>query len=206
MPQVPIQRTPVTPEQAQALFRSAWHDRFATTIDPAVEALLLALWDLETATGQKEFNWNFGNIVTINPDETPFWLAEGDAHHYHAYDGPEQGAAAFVAQLTRESRQHWWDGLLTGDPEEFVRALNGQNGPPAYFEAPFQTYLRGFLSRWRKYAIPKAAPPQRGQPIPAQPPAPTTTTTTPPSGLPLVVLGSGLLAFLFWRWARTARR
>ena len=203
MPQVPIELTPVTPAEARSVLADAWRARFGEPVAPDVLALLLALWDLETATGESQFNWNFGNIITTHPDTTPFYIADdsGNLRNFRAFEDIDDGAEGFVSQLTRPSRQQWWDGLLTGDPEAFVRALNGQNGGPSYFEADFDRYLNTFLIRWRRYEVPKALPPSRGQPVPTTPP----TTTKKPGPL-LAVLAVGSLGFLLFRWARKARR
>jgi hypothetical protein len=203
MPQVPIERTPVSADEARVSISDAWRARFGAAVEPDVLALLLALWDLETGTGQSQFNWNFGNLVEVRPDSRPFYIADdsGNTRKFKAFEDIDDGAEGFVAQVTSTTRPEWHQGLLTGDPEEFVRALKGRNGGPEYFEAPLDRYLQTFLGRWRRYEVPKALPPSRGQPEPAQPP-PTRTRT----GLPLALLGFGSLAFLWWRLGRTGRR
>jgi hypothetical protein len=160
-----------------------------------VLALLLALWDLETAAGASMFHWNFGNVIATRPDSQLFYVADdsGNTRKFRAYNDANDGARGLVQQLTSSTRPEWHTGLLTGDPNAFVRALSGADGGPAYFEADPERYRRTFLERWRKYS-PKAEPPNRGP-----------TTTRKPIPL-LAPLGVVTLAYLLWRWGRTGRR
>lgn len=165
-------RTPITAAELRPLLADAWHQRFGEVIRPDVLALLLALADVETGDGVppfqrlvNAFHFNYGNIIIaprflasslndhfiLKGDEGPGTGSNAEEHHYKVFLSPEDGAMGLVTQLTRDTRQQWWDGLLTGDPEEFIRALNGQNGGPAYFEAGFDRYLKTYLGRWEKY-------------------------------------------------------
>jgi len=137
-----------------------------------VLALLLALADLETGDGvppfqrmPNAFHHNFGNIIiaqrnlkssqsnhfVLSGDEGPGTGSSAAEHHYRVFQSPSDGALGLITQLTRPTRQEWWDGLLTGNPETFVRALSGQFGGPSYFEADFRRYLNTFLQRWQSY-------------------------------------------------------
>jgi len=150
--EVPRVRTRVTPDEASAAISRAWQERFGSPIAPDVLALLLGLWDLETATGGSQFNFNFGNIITTT-DSVPWFamLDSGNPRKFRSFATIDDGAANFVNQLTRDTRPQWRDGLLRGEPVEFVRGLKGLNGGPEYFEAPFDRYLSGYLTRWRRY-------------------------------------------------------
>lgn len=146
---VPIKRTPITPAEACELFQSAKPTAGSSTV-----RLLLALWDLETNGGKSMWNYNFGNIIAVSKTQRHFAATDaGNPRIFRDYMSAEEGAEALVTQLTKESRRWWRNGLFTGDPEEFVRALNGQRGGPAYFEANFDSYLKGFMARWEKYEV-----------------------------------------------------
>lgn len=206
MPLVPTRPTPLTPERAAVLINDAWSALAASKPEvpkPTGErlALLLALWDLETATGGQHRNHNFGNQVATRPDVQEFYAAldSGNPRKFRSYDSAEEGAASFVSQLNSDTRPQWREGLRTGNPTEFVRALKGLNGGPAYFELNFEDYLSRFLGRWERYD-PKDFPPRRG------------SSTTPPTGqrgpsrvFPWLML-TGLGAFLFWSRGRSTRR
>ena len=169
-----------TPSDAQTVLNAlatAWRDRFGEPLRGDVAALLLALSDLETASFKSLSNHNLGNIIAVS-DSQDFYrgLDSGNARRFRAYASLQEGADQLINQLTRDSRAEWRDGLLSGDPEGFVRALNGQNGGPAYFEASFDRYLRGFLSRYSMYEHLAVAPAQlstlaeskrRGSAVPA---------------------------------------
>lgn len=230
MPQVPPVRTPYTVEGLNSAFQQAWLERFGQQVPPGVLALLMALADLET-NFQSAFHHNIGNIILPTrflPTTQQSWFVlsgdegaaagAGDAeHHYKVYPTLAVGAQGLVTQLTRPTRQQWWDGLLTGDPESFVRALNGQNGGPSYFEAGFKRYLKAYLGRWKKYREPVGAQPvAQLNPVPLGVPVPV--ETEPPKARPRragrkkrlgpAVLASGalLLLLLVWKPSGTAAR
>lgn len=199
MPVIPAKRTPYSAEQLRQSLAVAWthHGVGSTVIDPSVLALLMALADLETGDGSpggtvmpNAYHHNLGNIVlpsslvpttsqsvfTLSGDEGGGSGSSAPEHFYKVYPTHQAGAEGFVRQLVSDTRPHWRRGLLSGDPEEFVRALNGQRGGPSYFEANFARYLAAFRGRWQKYAptpfdfeeeptLPKAKPPNRGLPI-----------------------------------------
>ena len=172
--------TPQPVEAVAQALSSAWARRFGEPAPATVLALLLGLADLETNTfgtvnGKGFYNYNLGNIVAPYPD-TQVWFAaldSGNPRKFRAWNSLDAGAEGFVKQLTSDTRKEWHAGLLTGDPEKFVRALNGQNGGPHYFEANFDQYLAGYKARWGRYAghgmpapegttLPKAEPPKGG--------------------------------------------
>lgn len=200
MPEVAIRRTPHTASEAAERLASGWAGRFGAAVTPDVLALLLALWDLETAAGAQQFNNNYGNVVATRTTTQPFYFADdsGNLRKFIAYPTSQEGATDLIATVTRDSRKEWRQGLLSGDPEEFVRALNGQRGGRfKYFEAPFERYLSTFLERWRKYEPPKAEPPSRGQ-------TPNPSPTVPRRLSPLLL--GGIATFLLWRVMRRGPR
>lgn len=218
-------RTPISAQELSPLLQGAWLSRFGVPVEPKVLALLLALADLETGDGvppfgsmPNAFHHNYGNIIiaarnlptsvsdhfVLRGDEGPGTGSNAAEHHYRVFNSPEDGALGLVTQLTRESRQQWWDGLLTGDPETFVRALNGQFGGPKYFEAAFDRYLDTFLRRWQSYRVNDPTPP----PVLPQPqPEPTRPKAKPRKPGPLLPLALVLGGWALHLWAskRSAR-
>lgn len=145
MPLVPRVATPATAAQ----MAGAWGEYPADQ-----QALLLALWDFETGGGARMWCWNAGNIVRTAQWSGDWYEADdtGNWRQFRAYPSLAAGAAALARLVDSDSRPQWREGLWSGDPETFVRALHGDNGGPAYFEAPLDRYLTGFLQRWQKYA------------------------------------------------------
>lgn len=116
--------------------------------------LLLAHSDLETAAWTRCYNYNLGNII-----RTPQWQGDwyeandsGNQRQFRAYPSLDSGASGLVNQIVSPTRPQWRAGLLSGDPATYVAALAGKHGGPAYFEANPDSYLKGFLARYQKYA------------------------------------------------------
>lgn len=239
MPQIAPVRTPYSIDDAKVWLADAWMRRFGEPVRDDVLRLMLALIDVETGDGvpgnrvmPNSFHHNMGNLVissefipttqrdyfVLKGDEGPGTGSKAKEHFYKAFTSFEQSADEQVAQLTRDTRPHWRDGLLTGNPEQFIRALNGQNGPPAYFEAGFDRYLKTFMTRWNKY--PLGTPGEPGEP-PADPdpdpdPNPDAPFPFPPVpriprelaergtavGIAFVLVGAGML----WAFSRAKQR
>lgn len=199
MPEVPKRRTVVSPQQAENLFRQAWSERFNEPVRPGVLRLLLALWDLETAGGEKQDNFNFGNQISTRPDREQFYrgIDSGNKRQFRSYPSARAGAKSFVAQVTSDTRPHWEQGLLTQDVVQFSRGLkNCQNescsvsGPLSYYEAPFERYTATLQRRYDKYPH---LQPEVG------PPAPLPTPVEEPEGRGgLVLLGTVLVGLTLW--------
>lgn len=154
MPEVARLKTPATVQEAVQYLTDAFREVLGAWPGSEVAALLLALSDFETGTWKSMSHWNWGNIVAHAPTEQDYYT-DGDspgANKKRVYATPQEGARALVVQLTRDSRPQWKEGLLTGDPERFVRALKGEFGGPEYFGASFERYFPGFLQRWNRYA------------------------------------------------------
>lgn len=147
--EVPMVRTPIDAQQAEQLLKDAWAELRSEPITEGVLRLLLALWDLETDAGRAQFNHNFGNMIQVT--DGPFYRAldSGNPRRFVAFPSVQAGARGFVRQLTRDSRAHWREGLLSEDPMEFARQLKK---PPAYYEAPLERYSQTLLRRWRRYS------------------------------------------------------
>lgn len=152
MPLVDAKRTRSDAQSIANALAIAWASRFGAQLPGAVAALLLALSDFETATWQSMFNFNPGNMIPSSESQPFFRLrVQNAANEFRAFPDLESGIAEYVAQLTRDTRPEWHAGLLSGDPEQFVRSLGGEFGGPRYFEAPLNVYRKGFLSRYERY-------------------------------------------------------
>ena len=169
MPESPKTSTPTNAVAVSEAFRSAWGSIFGESIPPQILKLLLAHSDLETASFKSVNNYNLGKIIV--PDsyassQSYYWGTDWGPttgkrnQKFRAYSSLEDGAAGMIRQLTGDTRKEWREGLMSGDPRSFVEHLNGQHGGPAYFEADFDRYLSGFLSRYRKYSEPMQSIPE----------------------------------------------
>lgn len=147
MPQVPITHTPLTPSEAERYLRLAWEARFDEPIQDRQLRLLLALWDLETAAGAKQWNFNFGNLVQ-NDTSMPFFVADdtGNTRRFRSYLTPDDGADDFLGQL--EFKPDWFGPLVQGaSPEVFARGLKAGG----YFEANLDRYTATLRQRYANY-------------------------------------------------------
>lgn len=178
MSEVPIRRTPLSPARAESILRQ-------TELRPSAIRLLLALWDLETAAGGSMYNHNWGNMVVGDHPGHPYYVADdsGNLRRFRAYDSAAEGAADWLRQLFRADKP-WAEGLATGDPKRFARALKAGG----YYEAPLERYTRTLVERWRKYPHLQDRKPQRRR---AKPSA--------GSGAALVLLLAGIGA-IAWRF------
>lgn len=165
MPEVNIVKTPVTMAEIERELGVVWHDVRGEVLPPEIGALILALIDLEVGTGRATRNWNLGQIIATRPETQDYYMAmdSGNLRRFRSWPTLRAGVTAIVKQLLSETRPKWRDGLLTGNPDEFVAALGGKHGGPKYFEAPFERYRETFLGRWKRYApgqatAPSAAP------------------------------------------------
>lgn len=192
MPRIEPVRTVQDVDDVREALERAWASRFGEPIRADVLSLLLTLADLETGDregilrGQQlpnSFHYNIGNVIiasrnlpttqsdyfTLRGDEGPGTGSDAKEHFYRAYSSLDDGAMGLITLLTRPQRQQWWDGLLTGDAELFVRALGGQAGGPRYYEANVERYLDTFQRLQDFYPIDEE-PTTPDNPLPTQPP------------------------------------
>lgn len=197
MSEVPIHRTPIDAQDAEAFLRETWPD-----IAEGVLRLLLALWDLETGGGTRMFNNNWGNLVSTLPSQDFYRASDsGNIRRFVSYATPRAGSDAFVRNLIRDSRSHWRAGLLTGNPAIFAHQLRIS---PAYYEAPESVYTRTLVARWNLYAHldPDDIPRHPSAPKPSAP-----RGTQPHGGIVGALLVTTALGTLFQLWAsRRGRR
>lgn len=185
--------TPLAPEQAAAALATAYRELTGTTPTPAVLALLVAQSALETGHWQSIHNFNFGNqkahasypmIVQFRCSEivdgVERFFDPPDPHcRFRAYDNAAAGALDYVKVL--RSREHWWQGLHTGDPIAFVNALAT---PPKYFTANPERYKRTLVSLVRKYGPLAASTLHRASPPSTHNGAVASNSVSLPSALP----------------------
>jgi hypothetical protein len=152
---VPAHPTPISPAEAKALLAQAFVQLTGALPHPQVLALLAAQAHFETAGFTKLMNYNFGGVkasTSWSGDKTTFSCSEGygaDKHTYPAgdmhcifksYGSAAEGAKSYVSTIV--SRPDWKLGLLTGDPDEYVRALVG-NPSRKYFTGDPAAYAKG---------------------------------------------------------------
>ena len=99
---------------------------------------VLAQWDLETAHGRGEWNFNVGNIRPVG-NEPRVELAGAGA--FRAYASLEEGVRAYLALMQSQRYASCW-AMLNADPlsDEWARCLArkgycGQCDPDAYARA-----------------------------------------------------------------------
>lgn len=122
--------------------------------------LLLAQWALESGNGRSIHNYNLTNIKRNSGD--PYFqmfacseVIDGveqhfeppnKACHFAAYLNPTDGAEAYIRVLKR--RPNWWNGLMTGDVEQFNIGLSTA---PKFYTANPEGYLRLLKDRYDRY-------------------------------------------------------
>lgn len=157
---VPNKLTRLRPQDAAAALAAAYEQ--LTGIAPAqpVLGLLIAQSALETADWQSIHNFNFGNqkagssypmIVQFRCSEIvngveQFYEPPAPECNFRAYETSASGALDYLRVL--RGREHWWQGLHTGDPSAFVDALAT---PPRYFTASPALYKRVLIERLEQY-------------------------------------------------------
>lgn len=150
-PEVERVHTPGTVDEIRAAFRAAFHARYQWWPGIELEALFLALWQLETGKGARTYNFNMGQVNAVADQPWYYQIDGGTPMQKRSYSSREDGVAQLLEQLMRDSRVKWREGFLTGDPVQFVRALKFGHSPLEYFEAPYERYLATFCAIWRQY-------------------------------------------------------
>jgi hypothetical protein len=196
MPEVNPVKTPVDMRDVERAVAEAWLSMRGEAITPEVSALILALIDLEVATGTATKNFNLGQIIATRPAEQDYYMGldSGNLRRFRSWPNLAEGARAVVRQLTSDTRPKWREGLLSGNPDKFVESLGGVYGGPKYFEANLERYRNTFLGRWKRYAPgPTTVPPA------SQSPGVTGSGGGAAGGLLLsflLLIGLGAVAFL----------
>jgi hypothetical protein len=159
--ELPNKLTPVTPEEAAKFMADAFKTVTGAKPSTKVLKLLLGQWALETGNGKYIHNYNFGNVKRRKADthwqffrcseiingQEVFFDPPHPACSFAAYLDGTSGAVAFIETLKR--RPHWWDGLMTGTADGFVKGLTTS---PAYFTANPERYKTVLVERSDKFA------------------------------------------------------
>jgi len=184
MSQVPIRTTRLTPTAAERILRK-------TGLRPSALRLLMALWDLETETGAKMFNHNWGNMVIGSDKDHPFYVADdsGNLRKFRAYDDVFEGAADWIRQLFRSDKP-WGEGIASGDPVVFAQRLKDGG----YYEAPVERYTKTLVGRWQRYPHLRDVKTRRATPTPAH----RGQTSGGALAAVLLLAGIGVVA---WAWS-----
>lgn len=139
--QLPDKLTKMAPDFAAKQLSDAYFRVTGKRASVAIMKLLVAQSALESGNWQISHNWNFGNEKATSSDEfSQVYSIRDDptdpGAKYAAFLTPEAGAEHYVRTLTR--RDHWREGLESGKPLTFIKALST---PPVYFTADPQRYL-----------------------------------------------------------------
>lgn len=158
MAREPMRATPVSRSEAEHILRQAWEARFGESVQDRQLRLILALWDLETAGGQRQWNHNWGNLVQRDLSQ-PYYEADdsGNLRQFKAYLTPDEGADDLLREL--ELKPEWFGPVLQGaSPEVFAAGLQARG----YFEAPLSRYAPALRRRWENF--PHLNAPMHGRP------------------------------------------
>lgn len=145
--ELPLTRTRLSVAEAREHIRAALQDQ---GIDPTANQLALAMAQsaLETGQWKQMWHWNFGNLVRSSyPGDYYVANDSGNIREFRAYPDVASGAADYAKQLVVR-RPEWREGLLTGDPRQFAKALKT---PPAYYEASEERYANSLFPLWRQF-------------------------------------------------------
>lgn len=159
-----VRTTPTVIEWRDAILEAWSSTPFAL---PSIAALSV-LWGqfaLETARGKACFNWNLGNIKSVEGDGRDwcvlhtFEFINGQRvemdDRFRSFPTLLEGARDYLAFLSRASYADPWSFVLAGDPEGFARALKRKG----YYTASAEDYARGLKSLATEFTrISDAAP------------------------------------------------
>jgi hypothetical protein len=154
MKELPQKWSKLSEPQARQVLEAAFS--LVTGEPPSAGVLDLLVAQTALETGQWNLpNFNWGGVKAIPSDKFFQYLKcseiingkelkfeAADRSHYckfAAYESAQEGAIRYVATLLH--RPHWKAGLLSEDPETFIKALST---PPVYFTASPPKYLREF--------------------------------------------------------------
>lgn len=193
--EVAYQETHLTGQQAAAYIIQAWRQLHNGQSPPnGVAQLLVSQWALETGTGRRMINYNFGGIKAVRGGlRTRYGTTEGAVSTgnfqrarlwFQAYGSPEEGALHFVrilsAGMHREGLAQYIRALEGGTEREvaaanYVRQLRRTN----YFTGDVEDYARnvssistGVANTWVQNASTSGTPQGTGT-VPVDPAAQT---------------------------------
>lgn len=151
--QLPDKLTPLTPEEAVKAIADGYKQVTGRKPSKKVLALLIGQTALETGNWTMMHNYNFGNMKLGKADSFFQVYRVGDdptdpGAKYAAFQNAADGAAAYIAIFKRPDRQHWWDGLQSGNIDAFIKGLTTA---PVYFTADASHYTGVLANRLAKY-------------------------------------------------------
>jgi hypothetical protein len=158
MTQVPAVRTPFSPDALVAGLEAAYVAQLGHEPRHETLAVLCAHVALETANGDRCFDWDIGNFKAApGADFQVFhtWeVVNGERVEmdcaFAAFSSLESGCEAYLhAMYTR-----WplaWTAAVHGDPVAFAQGLKDQK-PYPYYTAPVADYIAN-MRRWFPYYL-----------------------------------------------------
>jgi len=154
------QLTPMSADEVAIAVSSAFKRLTGKRPSRKILGLLLAQWALESGNGRSIHNFNLTNIKRNSGD--PYYqsfpcseVIDGVEQHFTppnkacefaAYLNATDGAEAYIRVLKR--RPNWWNGLMTGDVEQFNIGLSTA---PKFYTADPARYLNLLKDRYDRY-------------------------------------------------------
>jgi hypothetical protein len=162
--ELPNVMTPMTADEVAKALAAAFKRLTGKLPSVKILSLLLGQWALESANGKAIHNFNYTNIKRNSGD--PFYqyfrcseIVDGVEQFFDppspvcafaAYKSATDGAEAYIRILKK--RPNWWNGLLTGDIEQFNAGLSTA---PKFYTANPTLYLNVLSDRVAHY-LPQA--------------------------------------------------
>jgi flagellum-specific peptidoglycan hydrolase FlgJ len=153
------QRTPISPDDMVSAIAKAYKDVTGSNASKTILGLLVGQVALETGGTGGNFgsvhNYNIGNIRGSYQGNTTSISGANEIidgkeviveSNFRAYPDLLTGAKDYIVQL--RNRPHWWDGLMSGTIDGFIKGLTTY---PAYFTANAATYERVLNERMANY-------------------------------------------------------
>ena len=162
--ELPNVMTPMSADEVAKALAAAFKRLTGKLPSVQILALLLGQWALESANGKAIHNFNFTNIKRNSGDpyyqyfrcseivdgQEVFFDPPSPVCAFAAYKNATDGAEAYIRILKK--RPNWWNGLLTGDINEFNTGLSTA---PKFYTANPDLYLN-ILSDRVAYYMPQA--------------------------------------------------
>ena len=154
------QLTPMSADEVAVAVSAAFKRLTGKRPSRKILGLLLAQWALESGNGRAIHNYNLTNIKRNSGDSyyqsfpcsevidgaEQHFFPPNKACEFAAYLNPTDGAEAYIRVLKR--RPNWWNGLMTGDVEQFNIGLSTA---PKFYTANPDGYLNLLKDRYNRY-------------------------------------------------------
>lgn len=160
---LPPKRTPLTPGDAAHALSDGYKQVTGRRPNKKVLGLLIGQSALETGNWQSINNYNFGGVKgQLGKDLFVQYLPTHEIINgervllqppdprtiFRAHSTPADGAADYIGAIKK--REHWWNGLKTGNPAKYVEGLTTK--PFVYMTADPDQYHRILVERMNQFS------------------------------------------------------